>query len=316
MFAMEATSFETDWTHEIFEHLRIYIIRNTLYLNYNTKAKFQMQTFISRSRLKEAISQPEGIFILMVSVRVRLIALSVILFSCGNHEVSQNGAMQEADAHANDEWRSLFDGKTMTGWRGINQETFPRDGWKVEDGILMVNATDGKESGNGGDIITVAQYGDFVLEWEWKMLTKGGNSGVKYFVKEGLSDNNKYGVGLEYQILDDENFSWMKDGRMKPDDYRTLASLYEIYPATNKSPKPLGEWNHSRIVAKGNHVEHWLNHVKVLEFERGSDDFRKKVAESKFAEYENFGEAREGHILIQDHGSRMAFRNIKIKEVH
>lgn len=180
--------------------------------------------------------------------------------------------------------------------------------------MLIVNATDGKESGNGGDIITTGQYSDFELSWEWKMLTKGGNSGVKYFVKEGLSGNNKYGAGLEYQILDDENFSWMLDGRMKPGDYRTLASLYEIYPATNKAPKPLGEWNHSRILVQGKHVEHWLNGIKVLEYERGSEDFRKRVAESKFKTFENFGEAAEGHILLQDHGTKMAFRNIKIKE--
>lgn len=184
---------------------------------------------------------------------------------------------------------------------------------EVSDGMLIVKAVDGKESGNGGDIITIEQYGEFVLEWEWRMLTKGGNSGVKYFVKEGLAENRKYGVGLEYQILDDENFSWMKDGRMKPGDYRTLGALYEIYPAKNTSPKPLGEWNRSRIVSQGKHVEHWLNGVLILEFERGSDDFKKRVAESKFASFENFGEADEGHILIQDHGSEMAFRNIKIK---
>lgn len=240
--------------------------------------------------------------------------LLIIFIGCGKHitEDNRRGA-QHATTASHDEWEMLFDGKTTAGWRGINRETFPKEGWKIEDGMLLVNATGGKEFGNGGDIITVEQYGDFILEWEWKMLTKGGNSGVKYFVKEGLSGSDKYGLGLEYQILDDENFSWMQDGRMKPGDYRTLASLYEIYPAQNRSSKPLGEWNHSRILAQGKDVEHWLNGVKVLEFERGSDDFRKRVAASKFAQYENFGEATEGHILIQDHGSKMAFRNIRIK---
>lgn len=237
--------------------------------------------------------------------------LTVLLLSdCANQE-TQKHTSGAAEA---EEWKFLFDGKTTMGWRSINRETFPTEGWEVADGMLMVNAVDGKESGNGGDIITVEQYADFVLDWEWKMLTKGGNSGVKYFVKEGLSDNEKYGVGPEYQILDDENFPWMRDGRMQPGDYRTLASLYEIYPAKNKSPKPLGEWNRSRIVAQGKHVEHWLNGSKVVEYERGSDDYRKKVAASKFAQYENFGEEAKGqHILLQDHGSKMAFRNIKIK---
>lgn len=234
----------------------------------------------------------------------------IVLAGCVNQETPKESSGETA---ADAGWKLLFDGKTNTGWRGINRETFPAEGWEVADGMLMVNAVDGKESGNGGDIITVEQYGDFVLDWEWKMLTKGGNSGVKYFVKEGLSDNEKYGVGPEYQILDDENFPWMHDGRMQPGDYRTLASLYEIYPAVNKSPKPLGEWNHSRIVAQGKHVEHWLNGSKVVEYERGSDDYRKKVAASKFAQYENFGEEAKGHILLQDHGSKMAFRNIKIK---
>ena len=250
----------------------------------------------------------------------------LIVSGCGKNEAQQENlphhdATSSEEAHVltelekKEEWKLLFDGNTTTGWRGINQETFPSEGWKVEDGMLMVNATDGKESGNGGDIITMEQYSDFVLEWEWKMLTKGGNSGVKYFVKEGLSSNEKYGAGLEYQILDDENFSWMLEGKMQPGDYRTLASLYEIYPAENRTVNPLGDWNHSRIVSQGMHVEHWLNGVKVLEYERDSEDFRKKVSESKFREYENFGEAAEGHILLQDHGSKMAFRNIKIKEL-
>ncbi|HTF31467.1 MAG TPA: DUF1080 domain-containing protein, partial [Flavitalea sp.] len=166
----------------------------------------------------------------------------------------------------------------------------------------------------GGDIITTEEYSDFVLEWEWKLLTKGGNSGIKYFVKENLPGNEKYGPGLEYQILDDDNHPWMLEGKMQPGDFHTMASLYELYPAENRSTRPLGEWNHSRISAQGRMVEHWLNNIKVLEYERGSVDFRKQVAKSKFAEYENFGEATEGHILLQDHGSKITFRNIRIKE--
>lgn len=242
-----------------------------------------------------------------------LVVVVIFIFGCSNQE-SQQPLLAEDAPEKEQEWKLLFDGKTTIGWRGVNLDSFPAHGWRVEDGMLIVKATDGKESASGGDIITTEQYGEFVLEWEWKMLTEGGNSGVKYFVREGLSDNSKYGMGLEYQILDDENFSWMLDGRMKPGDYRTLASLYEIYPAKNKSPKPLGEWNQSRIVSKGKHVEHWLNGVMVLEFERGSEDFRKRVAQSKFAHVENFGEAYEGYILIQDHGSEMAFRNIRIRE--
>lgn len=242
-----------------------------------------------------------------------LLALTMFLFfRCGADQTQKEDT--SGDSEKKEEWKPLFDGRTTTGWRAINGKAFPDTGWEVADGALMVNASDGKESGNGGDIVTTDEYSDFVLDWEWKMMTKGGNSGVKYFVKEGLSDNEKYGVGLEYQILNDENHPWMLEGKMKPGDFHTMASLYEIYPAANASPKPLGEWNNSRIVAEDSHVEHWLNGVKVLEFERGSDDFRKRVKASKFSRYKNFGEATQGHILLQDHGSKMAFRNIKIRE--
>uniref|UniRef100_UPI003216AC33 3-keto-disaccharide hydrolase n=1 Tax=uncultured Draconibacterium sp. TaxID=1573823 RepID=UPI003216AC33 len=212
-------------------------------------------------------------------------------------------------------WKLLFDGKTFKGWRGINLKTMPDRGWVTENGEIVNNASDGAESGNGGDIITKKQYASFELRWEWKMITEGGNSGVKYFVKEGLSQNSKYGVGLEYQILDDENHSWMLSGKMKPNDFHTLGSVYEIFPATNKTPNPLKNWNHSRLVCKGMHVEHWLNGIKVLEYERGSDEFRTKVKESKFKKFENFGEAEQGHILLQDHGNKVHFRNIKIRKL-
>ena len=256
---------------------------------------------------------------------ISLSILSIFLSCCANPDEDEENASayelktsdESAGSIPNDdyEWKLLFDENSTSGWRRINEEFFPKEGWKVEDGVFMVNASDGQESGNGGDIITTNQYGDFILDWEWKMMTKGGNSGVKYFVKEGLSDNEKYGAGLEYQILDDENHEWMLQGKMKPGDYHTLASLYEIYPARDKLPKPLGEWNRSKIVVDGKHVEHWLNGSKVLAFERGGEDFKKRVAQSKFNKYENFGEAKEGHILLQDHGSEVLFRNMRIKEL-
>ena len=118
-----------------------------------------------------------------------LLSLVAIVIGCSTHTSQNNGMQQDATAAFHGEWELLFDGKTTAGWRGINRETFPEQGWKAEDGMLVVDATDGKESGAGGDIITAEQYGNFILEWEWKMLTKGGNSGVKYFVKEGNSGN-------------------------------------------------------------------------------------------------------------------------------
>jgi hypothetical protein len=214
-----------------------------------------------------------------------------------------------------DGWKLLFDGETTRGWRRINTDSFPDFGWAVKNGELCTLGTSGGESQEGGDIITERKYDRFELSWEWKMLTEGGNSGIKYFVLEGLSENPKHGVGLEYQMLDDANHSWTIAGKIKAGDYRTTASLYEIYSAKNKKMKPLGTYNHSRIVCTGKHVEHWLNGIKVLEFERSSADFRAKVQASKFKDIPEFGEAPAGHILLQYHGSPVCFRNIKTRSL-
>ncbi len=213
-------------------------------------------------------------------------------------------------------FKLLFNGKNTEQWRGINQKAFPSTGWKVENGELIACVDGGKESDNAGDVITKKNYGKFILKWEWLMETKGGNSGVKYFVQEGISTNNKYGFGLEYQLLDDKYHEWMIQGKMKPNDYHTLGSLYEMYAASpEKHPNPLGTWNESMIVCKGNLVEHWLNGKKILEYDRGSDDFKAKIAASKFKDVPGYGVLPEGPILLQDHGSVIHYRNLKIKQL-
>lgn len=214
-------------------------------------------------------------------------------------------------------WELLFNGKNTEKWRGINQKSFPSTGWKLENGELVACAAGGAESGNGGDVITKKEYGNFILKWEWRMETKGGNSGVKYFVQEGIGTNKGYGFGLEYQLLDDKNHAWMLEGKMKPNDSHTLGSLYEIYPASpDKRPSPLGLWNESMIVSNGNHVEHWLNGQKILEYERGSVDFKAKIAASKFKDIPGYGVLTKGYILLQDHGSIIHYRNLKIKQLN
>ena len=234
-----------------------------------------------------------------------------ILSLLPRHPVQPHNTL--SDQEKADGWQLLFDGQTTQGWRSINGTSFPKQGWAVRNGELCIVADDGGESQNGGDIVTHKKYGQFELSWEWKMLTSGGNSGLKYFVVEGLSSNAKYGYGLEYQILDDANHSWMIEGKMTPGDYRTVGSLYELYAAKNKKLRPLGQFNHSRVICTGPRVEHWLNGIKVLTYERGSPDFRVKVKASKFKDIPGFGETAAGHILLQDHGSFVHFKNIKIR---
>jgi len=208
-------------------------------------------------------------------------------------------------------WKLLYDGKTNTGWRGATLKTFPTMGWEYKDGTMHVLPSAGKEESGGGDIVTNDQYSAFDLSFEFK-LTPGANSGVKYFVT--LSEVTKgSAIGLEYQVLDDKLHPDAKLGR---DGDRTLASLYDLIKA-NKQERfvhPIGSWNIGRIVVyPNNHVEHYLNGVKVLEYERGSKEFRDLVAISKYTIWKNFGEAKEGHLLLQDHGNEAFFRNIKIK---
>jgi hypothetical protein len=214
----------------------------------------------------------------------------------------------------NSDFLPLFDGKTSEGWRGMNSDHFPEKGWKIAYGLLMVNASTEQGAEPGGDIITLEKFGDFEFRWEWKMLSKGGNSGVKYYVEEKGDTESLSGIGPEYQILDDPNHEWMLNGKMSPCDYHTLGSLYEIYPAScDKKPAPLGEWNRSKIISKDGQVEHWLNGELILSYNRFSEDFKQKISESKFKDYNDFGQIDKGHILIQDHGSEVHYRNIFIK---
>ncbi len=206
-------------------------------------------------------------------------------------------------------WHLLFDGKTMNGWRGAYLDTLPSRGWDVRDGMLMVQASGGGEAAFGGDIVTKAVYSNFDLKVDFK-LTEGANSGIKIFVTEQLPRTPGSAIGLEYQLLDDAKHP---DAKLGINGNRTLASLYDLLPAANKKVNPIGEWNHARIIVHGRHVEHWLNGIKVLEYERGGKEFLEHKAVSKFKDRKEFGEAKEGHILLQDHGNQVFFRNIKIR---
>lgn len=210
-------------------------------------------------------------------------------------------------------WQLLFDGKTPAGWRSAKGSAFPASGWQTADGTLSVLPSAGQESANGGDIVTDAQYRAFDLSFEFK-LTPGANSGVKYFVTLAEKTTGS-AIGLEYQVLDD---ALHPDAKLGRDGDRTLASLYDLKTAV-KPPRfvhPIGEWNTGRVVVyPDNRVEHYLNGARVLEYVRGSAEFRDLVAQSKYHVWPNFGEAPQGHILLQDHGNQVSFRSLKIKQL-
>jgi hypothetical protein len=227
-------------------------------------------------------------------------------------------------------WRLLFDGKTLTGWRGLGYAGVPAAHWTVEDGAIRKIANekvpagpDGKRQ-PGGDLMTVATFKNFELEWDWKM-SPAGNSGLKYNVSEELSGGQPSNVlrpatgsagvshsaiGFEYQMIDDDRHS---DGKLPT--HRSGALYDLITPDARKQLKPIGEWNHSRIVFNGAHGEHWLNGIKVVEYELGSRALDSALAASKFRSIPWYAQRRTGHIVLQDHGDDVWVRNLKIREM-
>lgn len=196
-------------------------------------------------------------------------------------------------------WKLLFDGKTTQGWRSFKKREFPAKGWVVTEGCLKHETRAG-----GGDIISEGEFDQFDLQWEWKIAPRA-NSGLKYFVTERRSS----ALGHEYQIID--------EGPAPKSDYGSTASFYVVVPpAKDKQLNPPGQWNHSRVLVKGNHVEHWLNGAKVLQYELGSPELLAAVAKSKFKGTPGFGTRLKGHILLQDHGGEVLFRNLKIRDLN
>jgi hypothetical protein len=201
-----------------------------------------------------------------------------------------------SEGPANGEWRVLFDGRSLDQWRGYRSDRVP-PGWRAVDGALTRVAA-------AGDLITRDVFGDFELELEW-LVAEGGNSGIMYRVTEESGET--YQTGPEMQVLDDARHG---DGKSR---HTAAGAVYGLYPAPAGVVKPAGVWNKARIVVLGSHVEHWLNGVEVASYELGSPDWKARVAESKFRKWPGYGRAAEGHIALQDHGDRVAYRNIRIR---
>ena len=214
-------------------------------------------------------------------------------------------------------WRFLWDGKTTEGWKGAKSDEFPEFGWQIKDGELSVLESGGAESRHGGDIVTKDRFSNFELEVDFK-ITPGANSGIKYFVDTELNKGAGSSIGCEFQVLDDKRHPDAKKG---VNGNRTAGSLYDLitahsYSEPNKKKRAVnpGAWNKARIIVKGGKVQHYLNNIKVVEYDRHSQMFKALVAYSKYAKYDGFGQAAEGRILLQDHGNTVYYRSIKIRE--
>jgi hypothetical protein len=203
-------------------------------------------------------------------------------------------------------WRLLFDGVTTTGWRGFKKPGFPAKGWSVELGRLKHAASGGAPAADSGDIITIDRFTDFDFRFEW-IVASGGNSGVKYLVTEERDGP----IAHEYQIIDDAKHP---DALIGP--HRATAALYDAIAAPATKPlKPAGRRNEGRILVQGQHVEHWLNGEKVIEYELGSAALRAAKAKSKFKDVAGWGDKLTGHILLQDHGDEVWYQNLKVRDL-
>ena len=229
-------------------------------------------------------------------IRSAALALAVAVPLAATAQPVRKDAGKDAAASG---WRPLFVGSSLEGWRGYKQDA-PPEGWTVTNGVLSKTAS-------VRDLITREQYGDFELAWDWK-IEKGGNAGVFYRVTEEY--DHPYWSAVEYQLLDDAN---APDGKSR---LTSAAAGYAVYPSPAGVVKPAGEWNSSRVVARGTHVEHWLNGQKMAEYDTESPDFKSRVEQSKFKPYPNYAKSARGYIGVQgDHRGELTIRNMRIREL-
>jgi hypothetical protein len=229
--------------------------------------------------------------------------LVIFTTACGGDDAPATAA-----ADGNDEgWIELFNGENLAGWRSYNHAEALAP-WTVEDGAIFLAVDADEEGMTGGDLVTEQQFENFELEVDWK-ISPGGNSGIFFGVREIEGQDVAYLTGVEMQVLDDDGHP---DGA---DPATSAGSCYALYARSERMTRPVGEYNHARIVARDGVVEHWLNGKKIVEYDMNSDDWAERVAASKFADWEHFARYRRGHIALQDHTDPVWFRNIRIREL-
>lgn len=259
-----------------------------------------------------------------VALSVMIAILSALALTAGADGLSESQETSIAqlntlsDAEKKEGWRLLFDGKTFNEWRSYFDTMEPSKGWSIEAGCFKNSKGNGRPRSGGGDIMTAEQYTDFDFRFEWSM-PQGGNSGVYYFFQERqdkpgvgmyMGDDGRSPVGFEYQLLDDERHP----DALRNGPIRSTGSLYSLIPPNDsKRLKPTGAFNESRIVVQGKHVEHWLNGIKIVEYDLGSPVLIDAIAKSKYKDVPGFGAKIKTRILLQDHGDEVRFRNLKIR---
>lgn len=226
-------------------------------------------------------------------MKTLIVATMLLLATSATAQMPMLTAAEKAEG-----WTLLFDGKTLDGWRGYKTQTAPA-GWHAVNGEL-------RREGAGGDLMTAEQFADFEFRFDWK-VTPNANSGVIYRIAE--TEQSPWQTGPEYQILHNQGHA---DGKLP---ITSAGSAFAVVEVSRDVTKPVGEWNEGRIVARGKHIEHWLNGVKVVEYEIGSADWNKRVQASKFGKVPTYGQPASGHIALQDHGDTVAFRNLKIRKL-
>jgi hypothetical protein len=236
-----------------------------------------------------------------------LASLSLFLSYCNNQQpAEETNHSQQADNMKEDSVIQLFNGTNLEGWHGFNK-TGAVTNWIVQDGALVCLGA--AEGDTGGDIVTDKEFDNFELSWEWK-VDKGSNSGVMYHVVEDKKYKAPYETGPEYQIIDDIGFPG------KLEEWQKAGADYAMnLPNDKKQLKPVGEWNSSKIIFNKGHVEHWLNGEKIVEFEKGTEKWKKEKSEGKWKDFPDYGSVNKGKIALQDHGNKAYFRNIVIKEL-